>query len=161
MPEDAKAERTPQPRENLKSDEETGNEGQTQINSPMVPPQPDDDFADLLAESKRMLFDLKCMEDDRMKDVKRPEALVFEDVDDANGGQQENVQILNLDDREQAQSLGESPGLGVIEEDPEESQFKSRKATILSNVQRLASIRFKNDEPRQTELVSKVSAALD
>ena len=69
-----------------KSDEETGPaEGQLQIPSPKGSiQQPDEDFADLLLESKRMLFDLKVMEDSRgdaIKDIRKPEAMVFEDVD--------------------------------------------------------------------------------
>ena len=45
--------------------------------------------------------------------------------------------------------------------DREFEQFRARKETILSNIERMASVKFKEDDPRRQQLMKTVEHALD
>lgn len=87
----------------------------------------DEEFAGLLLESKKMLFDLKVLEDDRekaLRDLKKPDALVFDDFEESATGQQENVQIMSFEDEAQPLSQPrDARMLPTIEEDVADSDF--------------------------------------
>lgn len=45
--------------------------------------------------------------------------------------------------------------------DREFAQFRSRKETILTNIERMASVKFKEGDPRREQLIKTVEHALD
>ena len=117
-------------------------------------------FQNMVEQSKKMLFDLKTMEESHSKVA--PEVLKFEDIDELpeplDIEKQRTGKELEAIPEESALNLGDDP---LMVTDLAFQEFAARKATIISNISLMASARPDLDVIAKKKLVQQVEKALN
>ena len=117
-------------------------------------------FQNMVEQSKKMLFDLKTMEESHSKVA--PEVLKFEDIDELpeplDIEKQRTGKELEAIPEESALNLGDDP---LMVTDLAFQEFAARKATIISNISLMASARPDLDVNAKKKLVQQVEKALN
>ena len=115
----------------------------------------------MVEQSKRMLFDLKLMEDEnekRLLEAKRAEMqgkdkILVDDVEDFVGSNQDGAQVLDLDkeldaiDEESKEDGSVKLGSDMLAvSDLAFKEFRDRKQTIMSNMESLAAVKYPDNQ---------------